>query len=59
MDTVPSHPILRGVGSPGALWAKQLLAALVSSVDCFVRGTCRTAWAVTRAAAAHIRMGGQ
>ena len=47
MDTVTSHPILGGLGSPGAVRAKQLLAALVSSVDSVVRGTHRTAWAVT------------
>ena len=42
------------------LWAlrgEQLLAALVSS-DWVVWGTYRTAWAVNRDAAAHMRMGG-
>ena len=48
MDTVPSHPILRGLGSPGELCGReQLLAALVSSVDWVVRSTYCTAWAVT------------
>ena len=45
-------PLLRTQHSGGwvlreAVRGEQLLAALVSSVDWVVRGTCRTAWAVT------------